>query len=33
MRHVPESLKLVFYILYYWVRCVVLGRPIGKAQR
>jgi glycosyltransferase involved in cell wall biosynthesis len=30
MRHVPESLKLVFYILYYWVRCNLLKRPIGR---
>jgi glycosyltransferase involved in cell wall biosynthesis len=32
MRHIPESLKLVFYIVYYWMRCCVLGRPIGKSQ-
>lgn len=32
MRHVPESLKLVSYILYYWMRCVILGRPIGKVH-
>jgi len=33
MRHVPESIKLVFYVVYYWMRCVVLGRPIGKTQK
>jgi glycosyltransferase involved in cell wall biosynthesis len=28
MRHVPESLKLVAYLVGYWMRCAVLGRPM-----
>ncbi len=28
MRHIPEFAKFVFYLLLYWWRCVVRGRPL-----
>lgn len=28
MRHVPETAKLIAHLVRYWVRCVVLGRPL-----
>lgn len=28
MRHVPETTKLLAHLLRYWVRCVVLRRPL-----
>ncbi len=28
MRHVPETLKLLGHLVRYWVRCIVLRRPI-----
>lgn len=33
MRHLPESLKLVSYVVAYWVRCIVLRRPLNAAGR
>jgi hypothetical protein len=29
MRHLPESLKLLGYVVAYWGRCVVLRRPLN----
>jgi glycosyltransferase involved in cell wall biosynthesis len=29
MRHLPESLKLVGYVVAYWFRCIVLQRPLN----
>lgn len=29
MRHVPETLKLLAHLVRYWVRCVVLRRPLS----
>jgi glycosyltransferase involved in cell wall biosynthesis len=31
MRHVPEALKFVRHIVGFWIRCVVLGRPLHPA--
>ena len=28
MRHVPETAKLLAYLLRYWLRCIVLRRPL-----
>ena len=28
MRHVPETAKLLAYLLRYWIRCIVLRRPL-----
>jgi glycosyltransferase involved in cell wall biosynthesis len=28
MRHVPEALKFVRHIVGFWLRCIVLGRPL-----
>jgi glycosyltransferase involved in cell wall biosynthesis len=34
MRHVPETAKLVAHLVRYWVRCIVLGRPLpGEPSR
>jgi hypothetical protein len=30
MRHVPETAKLLAYLLRYWLRCIVLGRPLSS---
>jgi glycosyltransferase involved in cell wall biosynthesis len=30
MRHVPEVLKLVYYIGAYWLRCRVFGQPLSR---
>jgi len=32
MRHIPESAKLLFYLVAYWWRCVVRGRPLLEAE-
>jgi glycosyltransferase involved in cell wall biosynthesis len=32
MRHLPESLKLLGYVVAYWVRCVVLRRPLNPSR-
>jgi hypothetical protein len=29
MRHVPEGMKLITYLLSYWLRCRVLGLPLS----
>jgi glycosyltransferase involved in cell wall biosynthesis len=29
MRHLPDGLKMTFYIFLYWVRCMILGRPLN----
>lgn len=31
MRHLPESLKLVGYVVAYWFRCIVLRQPLNGA--
>jgi hypothetical protein len=32
MRHVPETLKLLGYLVGYWARCRLLGRPLHPAS-
>lgn len=29
MRHLPDGLKMIFYVVFYWVRCVVFRRPLN----
>lgn len=29
MRHLRDGLKMTFYIVSYWVRCMILGRPLN----
>lgn len=32
MRHVPEALRCIAAIVRFWLRCVVLGRPLHPAS-
>jgi len=32
MRHVPETLKLVYHIFAYWFRCIILARPLNPER-
>jgi glycosyltransferase involved in cell wall biosynthesis len=29
MRHLPDGFKMIFYVVFYWVRCVVFRRPLN----
>jgi len=29
MRHLPDGVKMTFYVVFYWVKCVLLRRRLG----
>jgi len=29
MRHLPDGLKMTYFIVLYWVKCMLLGRPLN----
>jgi glycosyltransferase involved in cell wall biosynthesis len=33
MRHIPEALKVVFYLVFYWAKCAVFKRPLYPEVR